>query len=138
MAAAEIVGFTGARGGMTEYQLTEVQNFFARVRPTEFHHGDCTGADAQAHRIARLMTPCKIVVHPPLDVAKRAYCEGDIILPPGEYLRRNHDIVDACQLLIATPRTMYNVLRSGTWATIRYAKKIGRPVEIFYPNDPNV
>jgi len=49
-------------------------------------------------------------------------------------LTRNHDIVDCTELLIACPKSMKEELRSGTWATVRYARKLERPVIIIYPN----
>ena len=50
------------------------------------------------------------------------------------YLERNRDIVDACDILIACPRTLKEELRSGTWATVRYARKVGKPVAILWNN----
>jgi hypothetical protein len=51
-----------------------------------------------------------------------------------EYLDRNHDIVDSSDLLIAVSESTVEVLRSGTWATIRYAKKLRKPIKIIYPD----
>ena len=59
---------------------------------------------------------------------------SDQTLPPKDYLDRNHDIVDQTDLLIATPKENTEVLRSGTWATIRYAKKINKPTWIIETN----
>jgi predicted Rossmann fold nucleotide-binding protein DprA/Smf involved in DNA uptake len=58
----------------------------------------------------------------------------DRIYVPRPYLVRNRDIVDVCNLLLATPGGTVEQLRSGTWATIRYARRIGRPVWIVFPN----
>lgn len=47
------------------------------LQPTELHHGDCVGADADAHRLAREhLTTTRIVVHPPDNPVKRASCHG--------------------------------------------------------------
>lgn len=93
--------------------------------PTEFHHGDDKGADADAHALVRETLPnCRIVVHPPDNGYRRAHCSGDVVLQAHPFLVRNHHIVDACSCLIATPDGP-EVLRSGTWATIRYARKRG-------------
>jgi hypothetical protein len=47
---------------------------------------------------------------------------------------RNHDIVDETELLIACPGELAEAVRSGTWATVRYARKLGRPIVIFWPD----
>lgn len=52
------------------------------------------------------------------------------VKPP---LKRNYDIVDACDILLAAPRTLTEELRSGTWATIRYARKTGKKYLILAP-----
>lgn len=54
---------------------------------------------------------------------------------PTTYETRNHAIVDACRLLIATPRATERAQpRSGTWATIRYAQRKERPVWLIWPD----
>lgn len=128
-----IVGFTGTQRGMTPQQkrfLREGATLF-----TEFHEGDCIGADAEAVRIVREVNPsCKIISHPPIADKKRAHAPADKVLPKKEYLDRNHDIVNACEVLIAMPNTELEKVRSGTWATIRYAKKVGKNLLIVYPD----
>jgi predicted Rossmann fold nucleotide-binding protein DprA/Smf involved in DNA uptake len=57
-----------------------------------------------------------------------------VMHPPRSFLERNHDIVDASEVLVAIPKETEEVLRSGTWATIRYAHKLRRRVMIIYPN----
>jgi hypothetical protein len=75
----------------------------------------------------------RIVIHPPTDPKKRAFCKGAAeIREPKPYLDRNHDIVDeGSGLLIAAPFQEEEILRSGTWATVRYAWKIGRALDVF-------
>jgi predicted Rossmann fold nucleotide-binding protein DprA/Smf involved in DNA uptake len=46
----------------------------------------------------------------------------------GHELERNHLIVAACDVLNAAPLQDEEILRSGTWATIRYARKAGKTV----------
>ena len=90
---------------------------------TEFHHGDCVGADASVHELIRSQFPdIKIVIHPPVDSKNRAFCEGDVILDKMDYMKRNRDIVDSCDVLFALPPESSN-FRSGTLATIRYSEK---------------
>lgn len=134
------VGFTGTQEGMTKDQKETLANVLsALVGGQVFHHGDCIGADAQAASIAQQFGYF-IKSHPPIQNKKRAFFESDDEAEPKEYLERNHDIVDACKLLIATPKGFNEELRSGTWATIRYAmeQNITRgfhyPVLIIYPN----
>lgn len=118
------IGFTGTGHGMTDYQRLAFAEAIRLIQPVEFHHGDCVGADAEAHEIVRRVAPaCVIVIHPPAIKAKRAFCHGDKVLDPEDYLVRNHRVVDAVNSLIATPQTIDEVLRSGTWATVRYARK---------------
>ena len=134
-----IVGFTGTEHGMNTRQQEEVRNFFRRYSHkscpfpiTEVHHGDCVGADEQFHNIAKELG-IYIVVHPPSNKRLRAFCDADEVRRPYAYLTRNRHIVDACDRLIATPYELVEVVRSGTWATIRYARKIRKPHGIIYP-----
>jgi hypothetical protein len=90
----------------------------------QFHHGDCVGADADAHRIVRVLMPSvKIHIHPPDITTHQAEMKGDIYHLPKEYLTRNRNIVHVAHILIATPFELKPKLRSGTWSTIRYAVK---------------
>lgn len=129
------VGFTGTQRGMTAAQRTIFTGSLLLAKigiDPEFHHGDCIGADAEAHSIA-MKLGFIIHLHPPLDPKKRAFCPAPHEMEPRPYLDRNHDIVDATRLLIATPGEAVEQLRSGTWATIRYARKQRRTVIIIGP-----
>tara|TARA_Y100000034_G_scaffold137014_1_gene218432 strand:- start:3830 stop:4225 length:396 start_codon:yes stop_codon:yes gene_type:complete len=123
-------GFTGTRKGLSERQ----RNVLALLlRDCTFHHGDCEGADTEAHGIAR-ENGCSVHLHPPINDSARAFCEADVSEEPKEYLVRNHDIVDFSDVLIACPRQKKEQLRSGTWATIRYARKAGKSLMIVFPD----
>lgn len=136
------VGFTGTRRGMTTYQRRRVHDalvgLLAKRTVTEFHHGWCVGADAQAHKIAADLG-FKIVGHPPKEKKHRARIKpGDVPIDvrmkrPLPYLERNRKIVEACDVLVATPKERKEVLRSGTWATIREARRRGKTVIIVPP-----
>jgi hypothetical protein len=127
------IGFTGTRRGMTTKQLAAVHQYLSA--DVELHHGDCIGADSQMHAIAQTIG-CRIILHPPSDTALRAWSQGaHYIFKPLNYIKRNHDIVDISDALIAAPYEVTEKLRgSGTWATIRYARKVNKPTIIIYPN----
>lgn len=129
------IGFTGTREGMSLRQRKAFAKFLSQVRIQEFHHGDCKGADANAHNIIMAIfgSHADIHVHPPNEKSMRAFCSGTIYRAKP-YLDRNRDIVNRTEILIATPFDSIEKLRSGTWSTIRYAKKIGRPVYIIFPD----
>lgn len=130
------VGFTGTQHGMTGDQLDLVEDVLHQLKHERgfntFHHGDCIGADAEAHRIARRLD-YYIVLHPPVDNSKRAFCDFDESLVPLPYLERNRAIVRAVIRLIVTPKETDEQLRSGTWSTVRYAKKNFVRVELIEP-----
>jgi len=131
------VGFTGTQIGMTDEQLTElIYILTAGFEPgTQFHHGKCLGADKEAYTVAKRLN-YKTVGHPPINQSKMALCDDDEEREPAEYLVRNHNIVDETELLVACPKGPEE-LRSGTWATIRYAAKVGKLTIIIWP-DGNV
>jgi len=128
-----IIGFTGTRAGMTEAQKKVVARLLEEHKPSEVHHGDCIGADAHFHELARDIPR---VGHPASGVGdQRAFCQNlSRTYESKPPLERNHDIVNASDFLIATPKESREVLRSGTWATIRYALKANKLVHIILPD----
>lgn len=138
-----IVGFTGTRKGMNERQLDQLtlmlQCFYV-VREgaaNRFHFGGAHGADLESRKVAK-PAGFDIDWHPAPGVdlatlANKGYATADEMLaetwhevfPP---LVRNHHIVDAVTVLLAAPHTDREELRSGTWATIRYARIKGIPI----------
>lgn len=127
------IGFTGTREGMTSAQSQTLVQLL-RNEVGEFHHGDCVGSDSEAHDIAARTGSLTIVIHPPLVQRARAFKKSDHIRPRRAYLDRNHDIVDETDELVAAPLTDQVEPRSGTWATIRYAMHLKRPIRIIKPN----
>ena len=123
------LGFTGTRQGMSERQRDALERLFQVLAETStFRHGCCIGADTEASKIAGKFPSIKVIGYPPTNTEKAdssAYC--DETLPPQNYISRNHSIVDDCDILIAAPIGRIEWQRSGTWATVRYAQKIGRP-----------
>lgn len=130
-------GFTGSRQGMTDIQK---QSFscvifpYAKYNELVFIHGDCIGCDKDAHDIVRGYKDSYIIIHPPINKKYRAYCDGDIILESKDYIPRNHDIVYDSDIIIACPNTLLESLRSGTWATVRHARKLKKKIIIIYPD----
>lgn len=130
------IGFTGTQRGMTERQMTSLVELVARLGLDEVDHGGCCGADEEFHEIMRA-GGARIVVHRASGVAdyKIAECLGAAEyrdpLPP---LDRNWNIASETQALIATPGEPDEVLRSGTWSTIRRARKLGRRIYIICPD----
>jgi hypothetical protein len=126
------IGFTGTQVGMNDLQkkaLYDALRNFCKDTSFEhqFHHGDCIGADAEAHEIVDKLG-ISIIIHPPTNPLKRAWC-GNFMsrrCVPRGYLDRNHEIVDMTDVLIVAPKSDVEELRSGTWATYRYAKKEGK------------
>lgn len=128
-----IYGFTGTRKGMTPAQKQQLERLLRAG--DEFHHGDCVGADAEAHDIA-MSAGCRIVVHPSVFADLRAYKAGHFEHPPRLPLYRNEDIVAACDVLIAAPDTPGERTRSGTWATVRLARAGQKPLVLLLPPEP--
>lgn len=129
------VGFTGTRRGMTDRQIGRLSEALITLKSegfSIFHHGDCIGADEEAHDVA-VRLGYTVVVHPPNDSRARAFKPSSADLPEKPYLARNHDIVDACAVLLAAPVSSVEELRSGTWATVRYSKKTGTIVKLVLP-----
>lgn len=126
-------GFTGSRKGMTQHQLDDLIKVLEYDKPFEFHHGDCVGADWEAAEVARSMG-IYTVAHPPENGQWRARHDSDEICAPAPYQDRNRAIVNASTFLIAAPAESHEVMRSGTWSTVRYARSIFRLVTILYPD----
>ena len=102
-----------------------------------------TGADVEAFYLALAIHPRvrhRVIV--PVDcphaellvrIAKNKGCE--IIEVPGKppkgYMDRNDLLVEHCDVLLSYPKTPDEELRSGTWATVRRARKAAREIRVF-------
>ena len=134
------LGFTGTQVGMTPMQLLKVAQMIAKNSIEESHSGDCIGADKEFLDLVYMANsnkeyePIKTVGHIPSNNSKRAFCKYDSECVPNPYLDRNRDIVDASDVMIGTPKENEEQQRSGTWATIRYAKKTGKKLVVVFPN----
>lgn len=129
------ISFTGTRKGMNEIQKELFSQILDEISPSKFVHGDCVGADEDAHNIVVNKGIDDIAKRPCTFDNMRAFTKEGVCVAKPEYaLDRNKKIVDDGELLIATPGENKEVMRSGTWSTIRYAKKVNKPVIIIYPN----
>lgn len=139
------IGFTGTRSGMTKSQKEVVNDLLAFFAKGETYpelnnnprilnaiHGDCIGADFDFHNIA-ILHGYRIIIYPCNIPKMRSYVKADEEHLPSAPLIRNHTIVNMSNLLIACPKSHKEELRSGTWATIRYAKKIQKVCVIVDP-----
>lgn len=135
-------GFTGTRDGMTEAQFIRFKTLLAFHGPEEFRHGCCLGADEQAGVFAYEWSPfVKVIGHPSnikaMTSAKALACCHEIC-DPKPPLDRDKDIVDALtepdDILFATPKGVTEEVRSGTWFTVRLARKAKPRVIIIYPD----
>ena len=125
------LGYAGPQIGMTAAQLQAVTMAVCEMRPNEAHHGDCIGGDQQFDAICR--GRFKRVAHPPINPEKRAWCDAEVIMPAKPYLERNTDVAQV-DTLIATPRGYQEYTRSGTWSTVRRARKAGARIMLVLPD----
>lgn len=141
------VGFTGTQRGMTEAQMDRLEIIAARMRDVRldengmlregreinwFIHGMCWGADTEAANIFKAYD-FKTIGYPGTEQQSRSQ-NVDILKDVKPFLTRNKDIVNGSDILIACPGELTEVLRSGTWATYRYASKIPKPIAIVFPD----
>lgn len=136
------VGFTGTQTGMSPAQLAA----FAAALPadiSEFHHGACKGADAQAALKVRELHPAlRIVAHPGMSQYGHTNLQDKASIaastqppePTKQFRARNEDIVEHAELMIAAPSAKPCPSRGGTFMTINIAKRAGRPIVHVYPD----
>jgi hypothetical protein len=128
------MGFTGTRHGMTNEQEQEFKKLIMAKDFEEFHHGMCNGSDEQAHHIVEEEKQnVKIIGHPPKFTGSLASLPCYFLMKADTYLIRNRNIVDATDILVATPDTKERP-RSGTWSTVRYARKKQKKIYIIHKN----
>jgi hypothetical protein len=142
-----MLGFTGTRQGMTPAQQIALADIFTRYQPNVLLHGGAIGADGQAHNIAHEYqyndAPPYFGVYPAdMESSERwrrvlAHTDGrkaGFVYPVLDPLVRNRIIARRCHRLIACPAEPDEQLRSGTWATVRYARGAGKPITIIAPD----
>lgn len=139
-----IVAFTGTQSGMTKWQKAECLERLKELKPTEFITGMCIGADYESTLLA-IEAGVRIFTFYPgsLPLKRKSLFEfssklcdstwrdkeilGETLnyryYPIKPALERNQDLVNSSSAIICAPKEHTNTLRSGTWATIRYAWK---------------
>ena len=129
-----IIGFSGTRNGMTEVQVTLLEGLLPG-KMLRFLHGSCYGADVEAAQLARTLFGKRvlIVAYPGIRFGSTTLAAksnvDDWTMPVEDYLERNRRIVHDCDELIACPG---EGVSKGTWYTIKYARKCGKPVTIIH------
>jgi hypothetical protein len=125
------VAFTGTRHGMNAAQVQQLRYVLALFchadrhvgRTPEFHYG--------THETAVLLAD--------VQAASLAKDAGYTLVPhharPGEELARDRQEADDCDVMVAAPKSDKEQLRSGTWATVRYARARLKPVVMLSRGD---
>jgi hypothetical protein len=144
------IGFTGTRNGMTDAQRSKFQELVLlglSDTPTEFRHGSCKGCDVQAARYLRSIfnewherfgsiATIRIVALPGPDGDPCQEISGvdDETLPGKTHFARNRDIVNASDLVIGCPPSDGWMNTGGTFYTLDYAIKKGKPTWVIWPD----
>lgn len=125
------LGMTASRVGMTDTQKYWFKILLARGN--ELHTGDCKGGDTDGFHIA-IGEGLSTVAHPCNLRSQRAFNPHGFTHQELHPLDRNKNIVDWSEEMIACPNGDEEMLRSGTWATVRYARKVGKPLYVIGPH----
>jgi hypothetical protein len=133
--ADKVLGFTGTRSGMSFEQKQLADVIIRAIQPNLVVHGDCTGADTDFHQISLAhKDELKIRIRP-CNHRSRAWNDGaDEITEVKSPLVRNLDIVKDSSTLLAAPPTEEELRRSGTWHTVRAARRAEIPRIIVWPS----
>lgn len=129
------VGFTGTQEGMTPAQLATFKEIFPK-EAARFNQGCCIGADEQATlEVAKkdiiIMGYPSYITSKTSNLAKK---NSDGLRGVANPIDRNGHIVDDSDILFACPKDTKEELRSGTWSTIRRARKKGIPIVYIWPD----
>lgn len=129
------IGFTGSREGPTREQMNTWERFAAHLVGIEMHNGCAVGADRYV--VQHAPAHCSFTFWPAnMDgfLWAREHPGHNLVRDIREPLVRNKLIVSSTHGLIAMPITVEEVQRSGTWATIRHARRLERPIIRILPN----
>lgn len=151
-----ILGFTGTRKGLTPAQRAQLPSVLVvqpllkssdgmfGIDPIRTLHGGAAGADQEFHDWLMEATPWMSVpplieIYPTEDRAQLWYSRDSrqvnwCVHPGSDPLTRNRIIATRCDALLACPAEATEQLRSGTWSTVRYARKASKPVTLLLPD----
>lgn len=132
------VGFTGTREKLTDAQAIALREWLVAHPPAAFVHGACVGADATAALQVKALYGRRVDViarpgHLPHLTSQPALDVSNVRHEPMNTLSRNRAIVEGCDVLLACPKGPEEQ-RSGTWSTIRFARKRGKRIVIIWPD----
>jgi hypothetical protein len=131
-----IAVFTGTSKapGMTPRQKQALADWLIEHRILVLVHGGCIWADDQADTIAASLGVGRVVVPQnnvagksvPGEVFRKRKGSGVSILNPRPAPERNIFMLklNGVRYLVAAPNTKHEVIRSGTWMTVRHGIKI--------------
>ena len=129
------IGFTGNRYGLTKEQQIQIIEIFDKYNNIIVSHGDCVGSDTDFHNLCveykktNLEKNFQIHIYPPVNNKLRGFNLGDVMFKTKPYLQRNKNIVVNSDILIGCPIDKNNEqTRSGTWSTIRLARKLNKQI----------
>lgn len=133
------VGVTGSRyGPVTDIQAEVLKQFLKSCMGKEntLFHGACAGVDEEAVMMAHDLGYTCVALPPniPTFISEASLILSIEIRPEEEYLTRDRNIVEECEILLVVPDTFKPKPHSGTWYTSSYAKKIGRKRTFIYPD----
>lgn len=146
------VSTSGTRAMMTTAQHVFItERILALPRGTVVVTGGCIGVDALIARVAYESGYLRVHAilpsdHRQVDQEWQRYCHTSYQMPPGtSYRQRDREVVHDGDNLLAFP--MYDEwnhasstgdprsIRSGTWMTVRIARRLNKPVETFVLDD---
>lgn len=139
------LAFTGTQRGITVGQRLALMELLRLGTWTAHGNGLCVGADAEMFKLVMVERPDVRRVGFPCTIsskqARTLYRHCHEIRTPLPPMERNTRLVEwACEhggvggALIATPGEVEEQVRSGTWATIRRARKLVLPIIYVWPD----
>jgi len=139
-------GVTGTQSGLTREQHVAFYREMMAIPPSSVqHNGLCTGADEHFLWLGVALGHV-IVGHPGVDgsgkcdkrAAAASVAKCDVVHLELPYMRRNTVIVMASSRVLGGVGEDHEVLRSGTWSTLRRARDHGRATFIIAPDGSRV
>jgi hypothetical protein len=118
-----ILGFTGSRKGMTVRQSGVIAKFLIDNSILVVNHGASPVLTCADWEVDRIATELGIRVHRYPPKSKR----------PVDMLSRDRLVISVSDAILAAPNSFKEVLRSGTWATVRYCYAERKPMYAVWP-----